>query len=137
MRGTASVHLHPSSFIFMHELSIVEALIDQVGKELDRAGQQGRRARLELSVGRLSGVNCESLRFAFGLLAPGTVVEDAEIVIQEPKAVCHCHACNATVEIDDLVVQCPRCASGEITIEGGRELVLQSIEIEKYSSRSA
>jgi Zn finger protein HypA/HybF involved in hydrogenase expression len=32
-------------------------------------------------------------------------------------------------EIDDLVAQCPCCGSGEITIEGGRELVLQSIEI--------
>ena len=54
----------------MHELSIVEALIDQVGRELDRAGQQGRVLRLELSIGRLSGVNCESVRFAFGLLPP-------------------------------------------------------------------
>ena len=117
----------------MHELSIVEALIDQVGKELDRAGQQGPVRRLDLSVGRLSGVNCESLQFAFRLLAPGTIVADAEMVIREPKAVCHCHACNAAVEIDDLVVQCPRCASSEITIEGGRELVLQSIEIEDYA----
>ena len=115
----------------MHELSIIEALIDQVGRELDRAGQQGRVLRLELSIGRLSGVNCESVRFAFGLLAPGTPVEDAEIVIQEPKAVCNCHACNARTEIDDLVVQCPRCASSDVTIEGGRELVLQSIEVEE------
>ena len=66
----------------MHELSIVEALIDQVGQELDRAGQQGRVVRLELSIGRLSGVHGESVRFAFGLLAPGTRVENADLVIQ-------------------------------------------------------
>jgi hydrogenase nickel incorporation protein HypA/HybF len=113
----------------MHELSIVEALIDQVEKELHRAGQPGRAARLELSVGRLSGVNCDSLRFAFNLLAPGTIVAGAEILIHEPKAVCRCHACHAESEIDGLVIQCPRCTSSEITIEGGRELVLQSIEI--------
>ena len=97
----------------MHELSIVEALIDQVRTELDRAGQQGRVLRLELSIGRLSGVNPDSVRFAFGLLAAGTVLEDAEIVIQEPKAVCHCHACDARTEIDDLVIQCPRCAAAK------------------------
>ena len=114
----------------MHELSIVEALIDQVGQELDRAGHQGRVLRLELRIGRLSGVHSESVRFAFGLLAPNTRVENAELVIREPKAVCCCRACAARVEIDDLVVQCPCCASGDITIEGGRELVLQSIEIE-------
>ena len=108
----------------MHELSIVEALIDQVGNELDRAGQPGRVARLELSIGRLSGVNCESIRFAFRLLAAGTLVESAEIVIQEPKAVCHCRACGAQAEIDDLVVQCPGCARHATTVaidEAGRE----------------
>ena len=115
----------------MHELSIVEALIDQVGQELERAGQPGRVLRVELSIGRLSGVHGESVRFAFGLLAPGTRVEGAEIVIQEPKAVCQCRACHAQTEIDDLVVQCPRCASNDISIEGGRELMLQSIEIEE------
>jgi hydrogenase nickel incorporation protein HypA/HybF len=114
----------------MHELSIVEALIDQVGRELERAGQLGRVLRLELSIGRLSGVNSESIRFAFGLISPGTPLEDAEVVIEEPKAICKCYACNAQAEIDDLVVQCPQCASRDITIEGGRELLLQSIEIE-------
>ena len=52
-------------------------------------------------------------------------------MIEEPKAVCHCHACNARVEIDDLVVQCPQCAADDITIEGGRDMMLQSIEIEE------
>ena len=41
-----------------------------------------------------------------------------------------CRACNAGLEIDDLVVECPQCGSHDIVIEGGRELVLQSIEIE-------
>lgn len=115
----------------MHELSIVEALIDQVGHELDRAGRPGRVLRLEMSIGRLSGVNSDSFRFAFNLIAPGTAVEAAEIVIEEPNAVCKCHTCNATTEIDDLVVQCPRCDSNDITIEGGRDLILQSIEVEE------
>ena len=113
------------------QLILVEALIDQVVRELKRADQQGTVRGLELSVGRLSGVNCESVRFAFGLLAPGTSVENAEIVIHQPKAVCHCRACGARVEIDDLVVECSECAGGEIAIEGGRDLILQSIEVEE------
>jgi hydrogenase nickel incorporation protein HypA/HybF len=115
----------------MHELSIVEALIDQVQQEVDRAGQQGRVRRLDVSIGRLSGVYAEAVRFAFGLLAPGTVVEGAELVIDEPKPACVCRACHARIEIDDLVVQCPKCAADEITIEGGRDMMLQSIEIEE------
>jgi hydrogenase nickel incorporation protein HypA/HybF len=115
----------------MHELSIVEALIDQVQQELDRAGQRGRVLRLDVSIGRLSGVNPDSIRFAFGLLTPGTVLDRAEMSIKEPKPVCRCRVCNAEVEIDDLVMQCPQCAADEITIEGGRDMMLQSIEIEE------
>jgi hydrogenase nickel incorporation protein HypA/HybF len=115
----------------MHELSIVEALIEQVDRELDRAGQQGRAVRLELSVGRLSGVNPDCLRFAFDLLAPETRVAGADIVIRQQKAVCRCRACNARVEIENLVVHCPQCASADIAIEGGRDLMLQSIDVEE------
>jgi hydrogenase nickel incorporation protein HypA/HybF len=114
----------------MHELSIVEALIEQAQRELNRAGQRGKVLRLELGVGRLSGVHPDSLRFAFDLLSPGTRVEGAEILICEPRAICRCRACNARVEIEDLVVRCPSCSSDDIAIEGGRELMLQSIDVE-------
>ncbi|HEY4760377.1 MAG TPA: hydrogenase maturation nickel metallochaperone HypA [Thermoguttaceae bacterium] len=114
----------------MHELSIVEALIEQVQREVHRVGHRGRILRIELNIGRLSGVNCDSVRFAFDLLAPGTPVEGAELAILVPRAACQCQACNARIEIDDLVFQCPKCSSDAITIEGGRDLLLQSIEVE-------
>jgi hydrogenase nickel incorporation protein HypA/HybF len=114
----------------MHELSIVEALIEQVQREVQRAGQRGRVQRLELSIGRLSGVSCDSLRFAFELLAPGTLVEEAKVSIHQPKASCRCHACGAVSEIDEISVRCPKCGSMEVVVEGGRDLLLQSIDLE-------
>jgi len=114
----------------VHELAIVEALIEQVEREVQRAGHQGRVTGLNLVIGRLSGVNADSIRFGFTMLAPGTLLADAALQIAEPKAVCRCHACGQTAEIDDLSAQCPHCASGHVTIEGGQELVLQSIELE-------
>ncbi len=114
----------------MHELSIVDALIEQVKREVHRAGQSGKVRGIELSIGRLSGVNCDSVRFAFELLAPGTLVEGAEIVIHEVKAACRCQACNARVEIDDIIFKCPKCSSDAVIIEGGRDLLLQSINVE-------
>lgn len=114
----------------MHELSIVEALIDQVTHELDRAGRPGRVIQLDVSIGRLSGVHPDSIRFAFDLLTPGTILDDAKIVIEEPKAMARCHTCGQRTEIDDVVFDCPKCHSDSITIEGGRDMILQSIEIE-------
>ena len=115
----------------MHELSIVEALIEQVQEEVRRAGVEGKIAKLELSIGRLSGVNADSIRFAFELLAPDTILAGTEIVIHEPKAVCRCNSCHAETEIDDLLLQCPRCSSDDVVIDGGRELLLQSIDVEE------
>lgn len=115
----------------MHELSLVGALIEQVQGEVEQAKVSGKIHRVEISVGRLSGANADCLRFAFHLLTANTPLENAEIVIHEPQAICRCQDCNARVEIDQLVVQCPRCASSAITIEGGRELMLQSIDVEE------
>jgi hydrogenase nickel incorporation protein HypA/HybF len=114
----------------MHELSIVDALIEQVGREVHRSGHAGKVRGIELNIGRLSGVNCDSIRFAFDLLAPGTLVEGAAISILQSKAACRCHACNACVEIDDMAFKCPKCGADAITIEGGRDLMLQSIELD-------
>ncbi len=119
----------------MHELAIAEALIEQVGTELERAGRGtrlrvGAVKRLELAVGRLSGVHCDSLRFAFEVLSPGTPVEGAELSIREPPAISRCRQCEAATEIAEMVIDCPQCGSAEIVIEAGRELLLESIEIE-------
>lgn len=117
----------------MHELSIVDALIEQVRNEVERAGHSGRITRLEVAIGRLSGVNVESFRFGFQILSPGTLVEAAELVIAEPRALCRCHACGTPTQIDELTAVCPVCGSGDVSTEGGQDLLLQSIELEDGS----
>jgi len=114
----------------MHELSIVETLIDLVEKEVQQADRKRGVLRLDLVIGRLSGVNPDSIRFAFQVLGPGTLLANAAIHIAEPKAVCHCHHCAARTEINDWVVLCPECESNHTTVEGGQELLLHTIELE-------
>lgn len=115
----------------MHELSIVEALIDQVENEVQQAGLEGAVTRLDLVIGRISGVNTDSIRFAFEMLSPGTRVEGAQLQIAEPKPQCCCRQCQARVETDELMAACPNCGSGDVTMEGGQELLLESIEVEQ------
>lgn len=122
----------------MHELSIVDALIEQVRSEVEGSGQTGRVTRVELAIGRLSGVNADSVRFAFQMLSPGTLLESAELVITEPRAVSRCADCGDRVEIDEVAALCPNCASHNVVIEGGQELLLQTIELEEApATRSA
>jgi len=114
----------------MHEMSIVDALIEQVQQELDRVGQGGRVLRLDLTIGQLSGVNCDSIRFAFELLARDTPLEGAELHIREPKAACRCGDCGFRAEVDEWLSQCPKCGATNIFLDGGQEMMLDSIELE-------
>jgi len=115
----------------MHEMSIVQALIEQVQVEVERSGQAGRVTRVDLAIGTLSGVHVDSLRFAFELLSPGTLVQGADLVIEQPPAHVHCQDCGAKPAIHELAMTCPSCGGGHVKIEGGTDLVLQSIELEQ------
>ena len=112
-------------------MSIVQALIEQVEAEVEKSGQSGRVVGLDLVVGRLSGVHVDSIRFAYEVLAPGSILEGSTLRISEPAAYSDCRACGAREPIEELSMYCPRCGSGEIVIDGGRDLLLQSIELEQ------
>jgi len=118
----------------VHEVSIVLALIEQVEQEVRQAGHRGRVVRVELVIGRLSGVSADSVRFAYEMLAPDTLVAAAQLSIEEPLAAACCRCCGGRTPLEELVDRCPACGSPEITIEEGRELLLRSIELEELPS---
>lgn len=114
-------------------MSIVQALIEQVDAEVAHASLRGPVIGLELAIGRLSGVHVDSLRFAFELLSPGTIAAGAELRIAQPRPRVLCQACGVQSEIDQIELECPVCGSPLISIEGGTELLLQSIELQDES----
>ncbi len=114
----------------MHEMSIVQALLEQVQSEVERARHAGRVVRLHLVIGRLSGVHVDSIRFAFELLSPDSIACGAELQIDQPRAALSCQQCQSDQDIDELILICPRCGSNQVTIHGGQQLLLQSIELE-------
>jgi hydrogenase nickel incorporation protein HypA/HybF len=115
----------------MHEVSLVEALVEQVENEVRNAGHAGRVVALWVRIGRLSGVNADSFRFAFEMVTPETSLANVRLEIDLSPAACRCSACGARTPIDDLVPFCPACGSPAIHFEGGRELMLDSIELEE------
>jgi len=117
----------------MHEAAIVEALIAEVQRQVASAGCRGRVVKLRLRIGRFSGVSTEALRFAFDLTKPGTLLAEAELEIEEPSALCVCSVCGQQTAVDELVLACPVCGSGQIHLEGGQEMLLESIELEENS----
>lgn len=114
----------------MHEVAIVEALIEEVDKQLALAGCRGRVMKLRVRVGRFSGVCVEALRFAFELARQGTAMEEAELEIEQPAGVCLCEACGQRSYVEQMPYGCPICGSPQIQLQGGQELLLESIEVD-------
>ena len=111
----------------MHELSLSSAIIATAAKH---AG--GRRvAVVSLRVGRLRQVVPQTLEFYFEFVARGTVCEGARLDQELLEARLRCDPCEAEWEIDSPAFRCPSCGGNEVSIVGGNEFQVESIEVEE------
>ena len=76
----------------MHELSICQALIEQV-ERLAAENQASVVTTISLQVGPLSGVEIPLLEHAYPLAAAGTIAEHAQLVIESMPVKVHCNSC--------------------------------------------
>ncbi len=114
----------------MHELSIAQALVEQVEASAKKE-QALRVVRVVIAVGALSGVEPEALRAIFPLVAEETVAADSELVIERVAARVRCRACGHEAPTDDsFFIGCAACGSRDVELVAGRELNITSIELE-------
>jgi hydrogenase nickel incorporation protein HypA/HybF len=111
----------------MHELAIADSVIDIALRHA-----RGRRVtRVELRVGHLRQVVPSALTFAFELVAEGTEVDGAELVIEEMPATVRCRACSTEATLTAFPACCPGCGSLDVDVTGGDELLVDSLELEE------
>jgi hydrogenase nickel incorporation protein HypA/HybF len=111
----------------MHELSIADAIVAIACEHAD-----GRRvARVEVTIGALRQVVPKALAFAFDLVATGTPVEGAELVIDEVEARVTCRSCEAESVVPEFPLACVLCGSVDVDVVGGEELHVEALELEE------
>jgi hydrogenase nickel incorporation protein HypA/HybF len=114
----------------MHELSIVTAVIDEVSKLVAGAGG-GQVVSITLRIGRLSCVQEGMLRFCFDLACADSELSGARLEIIDVPVRIWCPACGAERELPGVQsLACPECGRLSGDIRAGRELDLESIELE-------
>jgi len=116
--------------IILHELGIVQELINLAEQELLKAEFEGQVSEVTVKVGRLSGANPEALRFAFEAVVSQSRLEGASLNIVEINPLCKCSECGSEQEIAEYIFVCPACGSHNILISGGTDLNLESLEVE-------
>ena len=112
----------------MHELSICNALVEQVERIAAENGA-GRVARIELLIGPLSGIETDLLRRAYPLATAGTVAADAELVIETSDVVVRCSQCGSESSVAPNRLLCGACGDFRTRVVSGEEMILKRLEL--------
>ena len=110
----------------MHEMALAEGILDIALKTAEE-NEAKRVARVKLLVGEMAGVECESLRFCFAAVTKGTA---AELEIERVPLIGRCPLCGKEQQVERYSFLCPSCRSGALEIISGRELRVESLEVD-------
>jgi hydrogenase nickel incorporation protein HypA/HybF len=114
----------------MHELSVCQSLVEQLG-ELARRESSPRVTAAVLRVGPMSGVVPELLLHAFPFAAADTVAHGAELRFEPAPVRVACAACGAETEAAPGRLVCGACGDWHTRLVSGDELLLVSVELER------
>jgi hydrogenase nickel incorporation protein HypA/HybF len=112
----------------MHEIGIARNVIEAA---LNAVPSGGSLTGVTVSIGPLSPVVADSLRFGFEVASPGTPAEGTTLEIIDVPLVVHCDSCDDDLESDDAaLLRCPRCG-GSVTVVSGNETLVTSVRYEE------
>jgi hydrogenase nickel incorporation protein HypA/HybF len=110
----------------MHELAIADSVV-----RIASAHAAGRKVcKVELRVGHLRQVVPSALEFSFGLVAEGTELEGAELVMEVVPAGGRCRPCGFDGPLPQFPLQCQACGGFDVEVLRGEELEVDALEIE-------
>jgi len=86
--------------------------------------------KISISIGALTEVIEDALYFAFDALTEGTLSEGAELEVTTIQPRSTCLECGCEFEHDRFHMLCPQCGSFATTLSAGREMQIDSIEVD-------
>ena len=121
----------------MHELSIAYSLVELAGRSAEEAGGVRVRA-VHLRLGAISGVVRGALEFSYEIATADTLLAGSTLVVREMPVMVHCAVCRQDVELASIQrFRCPICDTPSGDIRQGRELEIESIEIDLPEGETA
>lgn len=112
----------------MHEMSIAQSIVDLAEEQARNRGSLAVE-ELELEIGRLAGVELQTLAFALESAVKGSMLEQATIIRHIIDGEGQCTDCRHTFPMEALFASCPECGSYCVKIIKGKELRVKSIVI--------
>ena len=108
----------------MHELAITESIVAAVVERMPDTPVR----RVHLSIGRLSGVVPDAVRFCFDAATEGTPAEGAELEIIEVPGLVRCEDCGREMTRDRPLGHCA-CGGSSFESLAGDELQIKAMDV--------
>lgn len=113
----------------MHELAIAQGILDIAVKTAASHGAC-KVVGVKVLAGELTGIVPEALEFGFSALAEGTVAAGAQLSVHIVPLAGRCQECGYESGVDKYRFVCTSCGSYAVEIIAGRELKVESVEVE-------
>ncbi len=110
-------------------MGIVASILETAVEAAENSGAT-KITEIRISVGDLTEIVDFALQFSFEAMTPGTLAEDAVLLVTHVPARSKCGACGHEYEHGRFEVICPECGSLMAEPLQGRELRIDNIEIE-------
>lgn len=111
-------------------MSITREIFDTVVEALEGAGPGLVVKSINLKIGRMTAVSPDCVRLYFEMLSEDTPLSSAALNIEILPIIAVCGDCGANFESEEPVIICPECSSMNADMIQGRELLVDSIEVE-------
>ena len=114
----------------MHELGIMTGVMDAVRTAATDAGAI-KVISVDLSVGEMTEAIGDCLVFAYEALAEQEpLFQGSKLNLRIVKPRSRCNECGEEYEHDRFHMSCPKCGSYATELLAGRDLAIDSVEIE-------
>ena len=113
----------------MHEMSITVSIVRTLKEEMVLHPGTALK-KIRLGVGELAGVEEGSLRFSLEAALAEEQWSAVEVEITKVPLRAKCKQCGNEFDAEPADFRCPKCGSGEFTIEAGQSVTIDSIVIE-------
>ena len=113
----------------MHEVSIAEGILPAVDKTIENE-PQARVTSVSVSIGELAGVDIEALLFAWDSVTRGTQADKSKLLIERVAGEAWCMKCSKNVPMHRFGDPCPECGGFQLMPVRGKELKVDSLELD-------
>jgi hydrogenase nickel incorporation protein HypA/HybF len=121
----------------VHEFSVTSQVVRSVLEEAEKRKAK-KVTEVHLTIGKLTFLGLEQVRFAYEVLTKGTIMNGSTLIIDEQEGVVKCNQCSYEggfkYEDDPMyhvpvpTLKCPQCGS-VVNIVAGKECTIKSIKM--------